>query len=109
MKAKIATVSLTGVWAVPVAGLMLGLLACSGGIKGTYSDPNAAVVLELRSGGNAAITFMGETADCTYTTSSQQVLLDCKPPAGKITFTAHDDGSLTGPPGGFMPTLRKQK
>jgi hypothetical protein len=88
---------------------LLALLACNSGIKGTYSDPNAAVVLELRSGGDAAITFMGETATCSYSSSSKQVLLDCKPPAGKINFNIHDDGSLTGPPGGFMPTLRKQK
>lgn len=87
---------------------VISLTAC-GGVKGTYSDPNAAVVLELRSGGDAAITFMGETVDCTYSTSGKQVLLDCKPPAGKLTFNIHDDGSLTGPPGGFMPTLRKQK
>jgi len=32
-----------------------------------------------------------------------QLTLDCKPPAGKIVFTIHDEGSLTGPPGGFMP------
>lgn len=94
---------------VALTALALSLFACSGGVKGTYSDPNAAVVLELRSGGDGAITFMGETAACTYSTSSKQVLLDCKPPAGKIAFNIHDDGSLTGPPGGFMPTLRKQK
>jgi hypothetical protein len=94
-----------GLLSVVIAG---GLVAC-GGVKGTYSDPNGGVVLELRSDGKAAITFMGETADCTYGTSGKQVLLDCKPPAGKIAFNIHDDGSLTGPPGGFMPTLRKQK
>jgi len=108
MKAK-TTAVVRGVCALPVAGLMLGLIACNGGMKGTYSDPNGGVVLDLRSGGEAAITFMGDTAACTYTSSGKQVLLDCKPPAGKITFNVHDDGSLTGPPGGFMPTLRKQK
>jgi hypothetical protein len=90
--------------------VLLATLAtgCSS-VKGTYSDPGASTVLELRSGGDAAITFMGETAACTYTTSGNQLMLDCKPPAGKVEFTIHDDGSLTGPPGGFMPALRKQK
>ena len=88
--------------------LISGLTGCSG-VKGTYSDPNGGVVLELRSGGEAAITFMGEVTNCTYTTSGKQVLLNCKPPAGQMTLNIHDDDSLTGPAGGFMPTLRKQK
>ena len=83
--------------------------ACTSGPSGTYSDANGAVLLELKSGGKANITFMGEVADCTDSTSGNQLTLDCKPPAGKIVFTIHDDGSLTGPPGGFMPMLRKQK
>jgi hypothetical protein len=82
---------------------------CNSGPSGTYSDANGAVLLELKSGGKANITFMGEVADCTSSTSGNQFTLDCKPPAGKIVFTIHDDGSLTGPPGGFMPMLRKQK
>jgi len=36
-------------------------------------------------------------------------MLDCKGDPGKVTFTIHDDGSLTGPPGTFMPALRKRK
>jgi hypothetical protein len=89
-----------------LAGMLTG---CTSGPSGTYSDANGAVLLELKSGGKANITFMGEVADCSYSTSSNQLTLDCKPPAGKIPFTIHDDGSLTGPPGGFMPMLRKQK
>lgn len=95
-----------GLVSAPLLGALIG---CNGGVKGTYSDPNGGVVLELRSGGQASITFMGEIADCSYDTRGKQVLLDCKPPAGKFTFNIHDDGSLTGPAGGFMPTLRKQK
>jgi hypothetical protein len=85
------------------------LVACNSGPSGTYSDANGSVLLELKSGGKANITFMGDVADCTYSTSDNQLTLDCKGPAGKIGFTIHDDGSLTGPPGSFMPTLRKQK
>jgi hypothetical protein len=87
----------------------LATTSCTSSMKGTYSDPGGGVVLDLKSGGDANITFMGETAACTYTTSGSQLTLDCKPPAGKIVFSIHDDGSLTGPPGGFMPALRKQK
>jgi hypothetical protein len=89
--------------------LIFAYAACTSGPSGTYSDANGAVLLELKSGGKANITFMGEMADCTDSTSGNQLTLDCKPPAGKIVFTIHDDGSLTGPPGGFMPMLRKQK
>lgn len=82
---------------------------CTSDPTGTYSDANGAVLLELKSGGKANITFMGDVADCTDSASGKQLTLDCKGPAGKIVFTIHDDGSLTGPPGSFMPMLRKQK
>ena len=82
---------------------------CSSGVKGTYSDQAGSFLLELESGGNANITFGGEVASCTYTTSGQTLTLDCKGGPGKLAFTIHDDGSLTGPPGSFMPMLRKSK
>ncbi len=75
-------------------------IGCTSGPSGTYSDANGAVLLELKSGGKANITFMGDVADCTDSTSGHQLTLDCKGQAGKIAFTIHDDGSLTGPPGG---------
>jgi len=82
---------------------------CGNGVAGVYSDPNGAVTLELKSGGVAALTFMNETATCSYAVSGQQINLDCKGDPGKLSFTIHDDGSLTGPPGSFMPSLRKRK
>lgn len=87
----------------------LSTSACNSGPNGTYSDANGAVLLELKSGGKANLTFMGDVSDCTDSTSGNQLTLECKGPAGKIAFTIHDDGSLTGPPGGFMPMLRKEK
>lgn len=84
-------------------------VACNSGPSGTYSDANGSVLLELKSGGKANITFMGDVADCTYNASGHELTLDCKGAAGRIEFTIHDDGSLTGPPGSFMPMLRKQK
>ncbi len=91
---------------------LASLAACDGcgsSVQGTYSDPNGAFTLELKSGGNAAFTFMGQTAQCTYTVDGNKLMLDCKGDPGKVTFTIHDDGSLTGPPGTFMPALRKTK
>lgn len=92
-----------------IAFCLLSFSACSSGPSGTYSDANGAVLLELKSGGKANITWLGEVADCTDSTSDNKLTLNCKGDAGKIVFTIHDDGSLTGPPGGFMPMLRKQK
>ena len=93
-----------------VAGsLVLLISGCNSGPKGTYTDANGAVILELRSGGGANFTFMGEVQDCTYESSGKQLTLRCKGEAGKTVFNIHDDGSLTGPPGSFMPPLRKQK
>jgi hypothetical protein len=94
------------------AGSMVfyGCTSCgSGGMAGTYSDPSGAVLLELKSGGKANFTFMGEVADCTYTTSRPHVNVNCKGNAGNFVMTVHDDDSLTGPPGSFMPRLLKEK
>ena len=85
------------------------LVACGSSIQGTYSDPAGSLILEIRSGGQATFTFMGEAAACTYTVDGNKLTLNCKGAAGKTVFTIHDDGSLTGPPGSFMPALRKRK
>lgn len=83
--------------------------ACKSGMAGTYSDANGAVILELRSGGSANFTWMGEILDCKYESSGKKVTLTCKGDTNPTVFTIHDDGSLSGPPGSFMPPLRKQK
>ena len=93
-----------------VAGALILLIpGCNSGPKGVYSDANGAVILELRSGGKANFTFMGDVQDCSYKSSSNQLTLTCKGDASTTVFAVHDDGSLTGPPGSFMPPLRKQK
>ena len=94
---------------VLIVSIIAFQVACNSGPTGTYSDANGSVLLELKSSAKANITFMGDVADCTYSTSGNQLTLDCKGPAGKIAFTIHDEGSLTGPPDSFMPMLRKQK
>lgn len=97
--------------AVAAVLALLPLVACTSGPQGTYSDQAGSVVLELKSGDKANFTFMGQIGDCTYTTttSGKQIALNCKGEAGTTVFNIHDDGSLTGPAGSFMPVLRKQK
>lgn len=94
-----------------VAGTAALLISgCNSGPRGTYTDANGAVILELRSGGKASFTFMGDVEDCSYNSSDRQLTLTCKrSPAPVTVFNIHDDGSLTGPPGSFMPPLRKEK
>ena len=92
---------------ISILGAVL-LIGCKS-IAGTYTDANGAVILELRSGGSASLTFMGDVENCSYTTSEKQVTLTCKgSPVPTTVFNIHDDGSLTGPPGAFMPPLRKK-
>ena len=94
-----------------LAGVVVMLLcaACGSGVKGTYSDPQGAFVLDLKSGGSASFTFAGDTAPCTYKVDGNNLTLNCQGQAGTVVLTIHDDGSLTGPPGSFMPALRKTK
>ncbi len=95
---------------VSSCALAAGMIACtSGALQGTYSDAMGSVLLELKSGSKANFTFQGDVADCTYSSNGKQLTVNCKGDAGTTVFTIHDDGSLTGPPGSFMPTLRKQK
>jgi len=89
--------------------LLSVVFGCGSGIRGTYTDAAGAVLLELRSGGQASLTFMGDVESCTYKVDGSKVALSCKEPAGKMMLTVHDDGSLTGPPGSFFPALRKTK
>jgi hypothetical protein len=94
---------------IVVAGVCILLPGCRSSMTGTYSDANGAVILELRSGGKANFTWMGDVQDCSYESGGKQLKLSCKGDASPTIFAIHDDGSLTGPPGSFMPPLRKQK
>jgi hypothetical protein len=92
------------------AAIALLICGCNSAPTGTYIDANGAVILELRSGGKANFTFMGDVEECSYNASDRQLTLSCKgSPVPTTVFNIHDDGSLTGPPGSFMPTLRKEK
>jgi hypothetical protein len=82
-------------------------VACGtgGGLEGTYSTSAGNVVLELRSGGKANFTMMGESQACTWKATDTKVSLSCK--GDSIELVRHDDGSLSGP--GFVGRMTKSK
>lgn len=90
--------------AFALAALCLFTAGC-GSVKGTYSSANGLAMVELRSGGKATTSLMGQQADCTYDVSGKAITLDCM--GDKSLFRLNDDGSLTGP--GFMGVLTKSK
>jgi hypothetical protein len=102
-------------WKIALMGLVLSVSSlaivtgCSSGPTGSYTDAAGAVILELRSGGDARFTFSGSVAECQYTSDKASLALTCKGDVKPVVFTIHDDGSLTGPAESFMPALHKQK
>ena len=60
-------------WSV-VALTILAATACRSKFEGTYSNANGSIMLEVKSGGKASLTIMGETAECTYTVGGNQLL-----------------------------------
>ena len=92
--------------AVLVAFGLTGVACGSGGgLEGTYSTSAGNVVLELRFGGKANFTIMGETQACTWKAGDSKVVLTCK--GDSVDFVRHDDGSLSGP--GFVGRMTKSK
>ena len=76
-------------------------------MEGTYTNTGGMVTLDLKSGGKATFTMMGESLPCTYKASGDKIKLDCAPKGDKVDFMIHDDGSLTGP--GFVGSMKKSK
>ena len=66
-------------------------------------------ILELKPGSKTNFIFGGDVEDCTFSTSGNKLSLACKGDSTPTIFTIHEDGSLTGPPGAFMPILRHEK
>ena len=81
---------------------------CSSRLQGTYTDPTGAFVLELKSGHSASLAYSGQSAACTYQPAASKINLQCEGQAGTLVLTVQSDGSLTGPPGTFLPPLRKK-
>lgn len=80
---------------------------CGSKMEGTYTNTGGMVTLDLKSGGKATFTMMGESLPCTYKVSGDKVNLDCTPKGEKVDFMIHDDGSLTGP--SFIGAMKKSK
>ena len=74
-------------------------------MEGTYSS--GMVTLDLKGGGKAIFTMMGESMPCVYKTTDDKVLLDCTPKGEKVDFIIHGDGSISGP--GFIGNMKKSK
>ena len=91
--------------AVIAAVAMIG--GCGSKAEGTYTNTGGMVTLDLKSGGKATFTMMGESVPCTYKVKDNKVMLDCTPKGEKVDFMVHDDGSLTGP--GFIGAMKKSK
>lgn len=92
--------------AVFVVALVLVMSAAACGansIEGTYS--NGQVVLDIRSGGKAQLTMLGEVEQCTWKEGDHKLTLTCK--GDSVDLIRHDDGSLGGPL--FVGNLAKSK
>ena len=99
----------TAVFSVVFCTLLV-VFGCGPSIKGTYSSTSGTMTLELRSGGKASFTMMGETQECTYTVSGKNIHLTCG--KNETDFNIMDDGSLTSKSpfiGATFGALRKTK
>ena len=76
-------------------------------MEGTYTSALGNVVLDLKAGGKAIFTLMGESMPCTYTVKGEKLVLDCTPQGEKVDFVIHGDGSISGP--GFIGSMKKSK
>lgn len=90
-----------------VIAAMAVMGGCGSKMEGTYTNAGGMVTLDLKSGGKATFTMMGESLPCTYKVSGDKVNLDCTPKGEKVDFIIHDDGSLTGP--SFIGAMKKSK
>jgi hypothetical protein len=107
MKTRVVKVLLINVVACAILATT-GCEGCGSRVPGTYSDPTGGIVLDLKSGGTATLTFAGETATCPYTSSSDQVVLNCQGQPGKVVLSFDKEGALVGPPGSILPPLKKK-
>ena len=94
--------ALIGIVLVPF--VMISIAGC-GNTEGTYTSNMGNVVLDLKSGGKATFTLMGESMPCKYNVKGEKLLLDCTPKGEKVDFVIHGDGSLSGP--GFIGSMKK--
>jgi hypothetical protein len=84
---------------LPILFLLLvtvTIVSCGSGVNGVYHDPSGQVTLELKSGGKAHITLMGEQHDLTYKLEGNKITM--RDPAdsssGDVVATRNSDGTL---------------
>jgi hypothetical protein len=93
----------TKVRTIAAAAMTLGLFGC-GGEK--YASDGGDYVVELNSGGKSKLAMGGMSLDCTYTTSGDQVTMNC-PENEPMVFTKKDN-TLISPPGSPAGTLKRK-
>jgi hypothetical protein len=89
---------------------LLLVFGCGSSVEGTYTSNSGTMILELRSGGKASFTMMGETNDCTYRVSGKNIHLTCG--KNETDFQILDDGSLSSKSpfiGATFGVLKKSK
>jgi hypothetical protein len=100
-------------WTSPTVMMLASLLLFANAgysgsnMEGTYTSNMGNVVLDLKPGGKAMFTLMGESMPCKYNVKDEKVMLDCTPQGEKVDFVIHGDGSLSGP--GFIGNMKKSK
>ena len=102
---KLALPNVVLIAAVTAGVAVIG--GCGSKMEGTYTNTGGMVTLDLKSGGKAIFTMMGESMACTYKANDDKVLLDCTPKGEKVDFIIHGDGSIYGP--GFIGSMKKSK
>ena len=92
---------------VPSVVMLPSLGYAGSNMEGTYATTAGNVVLDLKSGGKAMFTLMGESMPCKYNVKDEKLVLDCTPEGEKVDFVIHGDGSISGP--GFIGNMKKSK
>jgi hypothetical protein len=92
---------------IVLSSASLTLIACTPGVQGKYADQLGTMTLELKSGGEARVTMMGQSTPCTYEVKDKKVYVTCH---GDTTyFTMRDEDTLSPPPGSLSFNLKKVK
>ncbi|MEP7324988.1 MAG: hypothetical protein ABI836_03485 [Gemmatimonadota bacterium] len=70
--------------------------SCGSGVDGVYHDSTGQVTLELKSGGKAHITLMGEQHDLTYKIEGNKIAMrdPTDSTSGEVVATRNTDGTL---------------
>lgn len=85
--------------------LLSALSGCDSGPKGTYTNVNGLVTLDLLGGGKATMSAFGESKDCAYKTADNALNVICG--RERFDFRVNSDGSLVGP--GTLGVMKKSK